>query len=52
LLGVAEANKNDPIYTKLGELYHLPKVQKFVNEKFGGTKVEVNKPVSEFADIK
>ncbi len=52
LLGVAEANKNDPIYTKLGELYHLPKVQKFVSEKFGGTKVEVNKPVSEFADIK
>ncbi|MFX8628676.1 hypothetical protein ABTM53_21335, partial [Acinetobacter baumannii] len=27
-------------------------VQKFVSEKFGGTKVEVNKPVSEFADIK
>ncbi|MNZ06937.1 putative D-methionine-binding lipoprotein MetQ precursor [compost metagenome] len=52
LLGVAEANKNDPIYTKLGELYHLPKVQKFVSEKFAGTKVEVNKPVSEFTDIK
>ena len=32
LLGVAEANKDDPIYTKLGELYHLPKVQKFVSE--------------------
>ena len=52
LLGVAEANKNDPIYTKLGELYHLPKVQKFIVEKFDGTKVEVNKPVSEFSDIK
>ena len=52
LLGVAEAHKNDPVYTKLGELYHLPKVQKFVTEKFSGTKVEVNKPVSEFTEIK
>ncbi|WP_287907683.1 MetQ/NlpA family ABC transporter substrate-binding protein [Acinetobacter sp.] len=52
LLGVAEANKNDPAYTKLGELYHLPKVQQFVTEKFSGTKVEVNQPISEFTDIK
>ncbi|MFH3651373.1 MetQ/NlpA family ABC transporter substrate-binding protein, partial [Acinetobacter baumannii] len=52
LLGVAEANKNDPIYTKPGELYHVTKVQKFVNETIGGTNVEVNKPVSECADIK
>lgn len=52
LLGVAEANKNDPVYTKLGELYHLPKVQQFVTEKFSGTKVEVNQPISEFTDIK
>lgn len=52
LLGVAEANKNDPVYTKLGELYHLPKVQKFVSDKFSGTKVEVNQPISEFTDIK
>ena len=52
LLGVSKANKDDPTYAKLGELYHLPQVQKFVTEKFAGTKVEVNKPVSEFADIK
>ncbi|MFH4171330.1 NLPA lipoprotein, partial [Acinetobacter baumannii] len=36
----------------IGELYYLPKIQKLVNEKFGGKKVEVNKLVSEFADIK
>jgi len=52
LLGVAEANKNDPIYTKLGDLYHLPEVQKFVSEKFAGTKVEVNQPVSDFSTVK
>lgn len=51
LLGVAEARKTDPIYTKLGELYHLPKVQKFISEKFAGTKVEVNQPVSEFNNL-
>lgn len=52
LLGVSEANKNDPTFAKLGELYHLPKVQQYITEKFAGTKVEVNKPVSEFADVK
>ncbi|WOE31804.1 MULTISPECIES: MetQ/NlpA family ABC transporter substrate-binding protein [unclassified Acinetobacter] len=50
LLGVGEAHKNDPKYTKLGELYHLPKVQKYINDQFAGTKVAVNKPVSEFSD--
>jgi D-methionine transport system substrate-binding protein len=52
LLGVSEANKNDPQLAKLGELYHLPQVQKFISDKFAGTKVEVNKPVSEFANVK
>lgn len=52
LLGVAKANKDDPTFAKLGELYHLPKVQKFVSDKFAGTKVEVNKPVSEFINLK
>lgn len=52
LLGVAEAHKDDPIYTKLGNLYHLPQVQKFISDKFAGTKVEFNQPVSEFTDTK
>ena len=52
LLGVAEKNKNDPIYTKLGEIYHLPKVQEFVTEKFDGTKVDVNRPVADFTTLK
>lgn len=51
LLGVSKANKDDPTFAKLGELYHLPKVQKFVTDKFSGTKVEVNRPVSEFTTI-
>lgn len=52
LLGVSKANKDDPTFAKLGELYHLPQVQKFVTDKFAGTKVQVNKPVSEFSDLK
>ena len=52
LLGVSQAHKDDPTFAKLGELYHLPQVQKFVTEKFAGTKVEVNKPVSEFTNLK
>lgn len=51
LLGVSKANKDNPTFAKLGELYHLPKVQQFITEKFEGTKVQVNKPVSEFADL-
>lgn len=52
LLGVSKAHKDDPTFAKLGELYHLAEVQKFVTDKFAGTKVEVNKPVAEFANVK
>lgn len=52
LLGVSKAHKDDPTFAKLGELYHLAEVQKFVTDKFAGTKVEVNKPVAEFSNVK
>jgi len=29
------------------DLYHDPEIQKYISEKFAGTKVEVKKPVSE-----
>lgn len=42
----AENAKNQETL-KLVELYHDPEIQKWISEKFDGTKVEVNKPISE-----
>lgn len=47
VIAVKEANKDNEALKKLVELYHLPEVQKYVSEQFDGTKVEVNKPISE-----
>lgn len=47
VITVKDANKNNEALKKLVDLYHLPEVQKYVTEQFDGTKVEVNKPVSE-----
>lgn len=47
VLTVKEKNANNPTLLKLVELYHSPEVQKYIAEKFDGTKVEVNKPVNE-----
>ncbi len=52
LLVTAEGRENDPTLQKLGELYHLDAVKVFVKDKFGGTKIDVNKPMSYFADAK
>ncbi|WP_173910821.1 MetQ/NlpA family ABC transporter substrate-binding protein [Acinetobacter sp. Marseille-Q1618] len=46
VLAVAESRKDDPILKKVGELYHVAAVGKYVQDHFGGTKVDVNKPVS------
>ena len=40
-------NAKNPETLKLVELYHDPEIQKWISEKFNGTKVEVNKPISE-----
>lgn len=47
VITVKDANKDNEALKKLVDLYHLPEVQKYVTEQFDGTKVEVNKPVSE-----
>lgn len=52
VLAVADARKDDEILKKVGALYHVPAVGKYVQEHFGGTKVDVNKPVSYLTDAK
>lgn len=52
VLAVADARKDDPILKKVGELYHVAAVGKYVQEHFGGTKVDVNKPVSYLTESK
>ncbi|WP_111857995.1 MetQ/NlpA family ABC transporter substrate-binding protein [Acinetobacter sp. CFCC 10889] len=52
VLAVAESRKDDPILKKVGELYHVAAVGKYVQEHFGGTKVDVNKPVSYLTENK
>lgn len=47
VLAVKEKNANNPALLKLVELYHSPEVQKYITEKFDGTKVEVNQPVNQ-----
>ncbi|KAA8734345.1 NLPA lipoprotein [Acinetobacter qingfengensis] len=46
ILATAAGRENDPILQKLGALYHTEAVKKYVQDHFGGTKVDVNKPIS------
>lgn len=50
VLAVAESRQNDPVLQKLGTLYHTEAVKKYVQDHFGGTKVDVNKPVTYLTD--
>ncbi len=52
VLAVAEGRQNDPVLKKVGALYHTEAVNKYVQEKFGGTKVDVNKPISYLTEAK
>ncbi|MEJ2898840.1 MetQ/NlpA family ABC transporter substrate-binding protein [Acinetobacter sp. NS-4] len=52
ILAVAEGRQNDPVLKKVGALYHTEAVNKYVQEKFGGTKVDVNKPISYLTEAK
>ena len=51
-LATAESRKDDPLLQKVGALYHTEAVNKYVQEKFSGTKVDVNKPISYLTDAK
>lgn len=44
---VKSGNESNEDYKKLVELYHDADVQKFISDKFQGTKVEVKKTISE-----
>ena len=44
---VKSGNESNDDYKKLVDLYHDADVQKFISDKFLGTKVEVKKPISE-----
>lgn len=47
VIAVKAKNADKEEYKKLVDLYHDPEIQKYISEKFAGTKVEVKKPVSE-----
>ena len=47
VIAVKVENADKEEYKKLVDLYHDPEIQKYISDKFAGTKVEVKKPVSE-----
>lgn len=52
ILAVAEDRKNDPVLQKVGALYHTKAVEKFIQDKFAGTKIDVNKPITYLTESK
>ena len=47
VIAVKAENADKEEYKKLVDLYHDPEIQKYISDKFAGTKAEVKKPVSE-----
>lgn len=46
ILATAEDNKDNADFKKLVKLYHNKTIQKYISKEFGGTKIEVDKPLS------
>lgn len=46
ILVVNKARANDANLAKLGKLYHQPFVAQYIQKHFGGTKVDVDQPIS------
>ena len=46
ILATADSRKDDALLQKVGALYHTEAVNKYVQQHFGGTKLDVNKPIS------
>jgi len=46
ILATAKKNQSNKNFKKLISLYHSKKVQKYIRDKFDGTKLEVQKPVT------
>ena len=40
------SDKDKKVYKKLVKLYHDPAIQKYVKDKYQGTKIDVQKPIS------
>ncbi|WP_180123606.1 MetQ/NlpA family ABC transporter substrate-binding protein [Acinetobacter sp. YH12097] len=52
ILAVAADRQNDPVLQKVGALYHTSAVKAYIDEHFGGTKIDVNKPTSYLTEAK
>ena len=52
VLATAESRKNDAVLQKVGKLYHTEAAKKYVTERFGGTKVDVDHPISYLSEAK
>jgi len=52
ILATAESRKDDAVLQKVGKLYHTEAVKKYVEQHFGGTKVDVNQPISYLTEAK
>ena len=52
ILATSADRQNDPVLQKVGALYHTEAVKQFVQDKFAGTKVDVNKPISYLTESK
>ncbi|MBJ9934879.1 MULTISPECIES: MetQ/NlpA family ABC transporter substrate-binding protein [Acinetobacter] len=52
VLATAESRKNDAVLQKVGKLYHTEAAKKYVTERFGGTKVDVDQPISYLSEAK
>ncbi|CAM3120922.1 MetQ/NlpA family ABC transporter substrate-binding protein [Leuconostoc rapi] len=46
ILATAQKNKNNKNFKKLTTLYHTKSAQKYINQQFSGTKIEVKKPIT------
>ncbi len=47
ILVVRADNKDDPKFAKLEKLYHSEIVKKYIDDNFGGTKIQITKNISE-----
>lgn len=47
ILVVKSDNKDDPKFAKLDKLYHRGAVKKYIDDNFGGTKIQITKNINE-----
>ena len=52
ILAVAADRQTDPTLQRVGALYHTPAVKAYIEQHFGGTKIDVNKPTSYLTEAK